>query len=181
MGCWLYTSICCRCLGRECRRRRSSGLSGGTGLPLQFLFDIFNVLNPERIWFDEPYDEEIKVSICDKSGHLASENCEATTGRYVPASCSQSSTCPYHQLVYLSADKKHRVHSDCESPARMQQANYFILPPTQSWYYRKKHPAYQSLPDYRSDGGGQMMQQQEIKIRYCVSAKWDENFYSDQS
>ena len=128
------------------------------------LFDIFNVLNPERIWFDEPYDEEIKVSICDKSGHLASENCEATTVRYVPASCSQSSTCPYHQLVYLSADKKHRVHSDCESPARMQQANYFILPPTQSWYYRKKHPAYQSLPDYRSDCVGQMMQQKKSRL-----------------
>ncbi len=125
------------------------------------LFDIFNVLNPERVWFDEPYDEEVELKICLQSGHIASEACEDTKNTQVPASCHSSKICPYHRRVHLSSDKKHRVHSDCESPAQMHQQSYFVLPPTQSWYYRKKHPAYQSLPDYRDDCAATISQQKK--------------------
>ena len=115
------------------------------------LFDVFTVLNPGRTWFDEPFDEETPMPICQHSGHIASEYCTHTTNKQTPNTCAKSKICPYHKRVHLSTDKKHRVHSDCISPQDMAHENYFILPPTEAWYYRKKHPSYQDLPPYRTD------------------------------
>ncbi len=115
------------------------------------LFDIFNVLNPGRDWFDQPFDEEEKMEVCRHSGHLASEYCTETEVLFQPSVTRKSKICPYHKQINLSPDKNYRVHSDCESPMNMTHENYFVLPPTQSWYYRKKHPDYRTLPDFRSD------------------------------
>ncbi len=115
------------------------------------LFDIFHVLNPGQDWFDEPFDEESKMPICKHSGHIASDYCTEIEEIYQPVISEKSKICPYHKRINLSANKLFRVHSDCESPMNMAHANYFVLPPTQSWYYRKKHPGYKILPEYRSD------------------------------
>jgi penicillin-binding protein 1C len=115
------------------------------------LFDIFHVLNPGREWFDQPFDEQIKLPICTHSGHIASEYCTDIVEMYEPKSSAKSKICPYHKHVHLSPNGAYRVHSDCESPMNMEHKNYFVLTPTQAWYYRKKHPSYETLPPYRED------------------------------
>ncbi|MCH2024028.1 MAG: penicillin-binding protein 1C [Saprospiraceae bacterium] len=115
------------------------------------LFDVFNSLNPGQDWFEEPFDEESKMPICKHSGHIASDFCSEIAEMYQPTVCEKSKICPYHKRINLSANELYRVHSDCESPMHMKHANYFVLPPAQSWYYQKKHPGYKTLPDYRSD------------------------------
>lgn len=115
------------------------------------LFDIFNVLNPPRDWFDPPYDEMLSLPICQQSGHIASEYCTDIVQQYEPKVSAKSKICPYHKRIHLSEDGRHQVHGDCETPMNMKHANYFVLPPTQSWYYQKKHPSYKNLPSYRED------------------------------
>lgn len=115
------------------------------------LFDIFTALNPDKQWFDQPFDEESEFHICQESGHIASEYCTNIKKVYQPNSCAKSALCPYHKRLYLSKDKQHQLHSDCASPSEMVHENYFILPPAQSWYYQKKHPSYQLAPPYRAD------------------------------
>lgn len=115
------------------------------------LFDVFHLLNPTKTWFENPHDEMLQLPICKHSGHIASEYCSDIIERQEPKASAKSKICPYHKRIYLSADKEYQVHSDCESPMNMQYANYFVLPPTQSWYYRKKHPSYQTVPEYRAD------------------------------
>lgn len=114
------------------------------------LFDVVSILNPEG-WFDEPFDEEMKLPICQHSGHIASEYCSDVVQEFQPKICAKSKSCPYHKAVHLTADGKFQVHSDCESPTNMKHANYFILPPIESWYFRKKHPSYRTVPPYRED------------------------------
>lgn len=115
------------------------------------LFDIFHVLNPGRLWFEKPHDDLVDLAVCAHSGHIASEYCTNVIRRAEPKVATKSKVCPYHKRIHLSKDGNYQVHSDCVSPMDMQHANYFVLPPTQSWYYRKKHPSYKILPEYRSD------------------------------
>ncbi|BDS13707.1 penicillin-binding protein 1C [Aureispira anguillae] len=115
------------------------------------LFDAFRILNTDKTWFEQPYDELLELSICKQSGHIASEYCTDVVKRYEPKSSSKSKVCPYHKRIHLSKDQFHQVHSDCEWPMNMVSANYFVLPPAQSWYYQKKHPSYKIVPSYRSD------------------------------
>lgn len=128
------------------------------------LFDIFHVLNPGRVWFEEPHDDLVTLPICQHSGHIASEYCTDISSRNEPKRSAKSNTCPYHKKIHLSEDGLYQVHSDCVSPMDMKHANYFVLPPTQSWYYRKKHPSYKILPEYRSDCKGNLNYVQKKRI-----------------
>ncbi len=115
------------------------------------LFDIFQVLNTGAVGFEEPHDDLQLMRICQQSGHLASPTCADVVERYEPRSGESSPPCPYHQRVHLSKDGAYRVHSDCEAPSKMITASYFVLPPTQSWFYRRQQPHYKILPPYRAD------------------------------
>lgn len=115
------------------------------------LFDIFQLLNTGGTWFEEPHDDVQLMRICSKSGHLASPNCSQVVDRYESKQGENSQPCPYHQRVHLSKDGQHRVHSDCEAPSNMLTKSYFVLPPAQSWFYRRQQPSYKSMPPYRAD------------------------------
>ena len=34
-------------------------------------------------------------------------------------------------------------------PADMKKEVFFVLPPVQEWYYKRSHPEYKSLPNYK--------------------------------
>jgi penicillin-binding protein 1C len=61
----------------------------------------------------------------------------------------KTAACPFHKLVHLTADEKFRVTGDCYPIDSMKHVSWFILPPVQEWYYRKKHSDYTILPQYR--------------------------------
>ena len=120
------------------------GLTGvGNAAPV--LFDLFSLL-PGGDWFDIPYDELEEVAICRSSGHKASQICDQVDSLYIPRSGINTPVCPYHQLIHLSADGRFRVNSSCESVDRMITRPWFVLPPSQEYYYRNYHIDYVPLP-----------------------------------
>ncbi|MFZ5553586.1 MAG: penicillin-binding protein 1C [Bacteroidota bacterium] len=114
------------------------------------LFDVFSRL-PKSEWFRMPYDDMEKVPLCRLSGHRASDVCEEVDTTWIPATCSETPVCPYHQLVHLDKTGKYRVDSDCELAEEMIHHPWFVLPPVMEYYYKGKNPSYKTLPEFRSD------------------------------
>ncbi|WP_143304598.1 penicillin-binding protein 1C [Chitinophaga vietnamensis] len=124
------------------------GLIGvSTAAPI--LFDVFRQLKLGS-WFTPPYSLMRKVEVCTKSGFRASELCDEKDTIWVPAAGIRAGVCPYHQLVHLDRTGQWRVTEACESPQFMQHRSWFILPPSQEFYYRSKN-YYQPLPPYKPE------------------------------
>ncbi|WP_145663586.1 penicillin-binding protein 1C [Chitinophaga polysaccharea] len=124
------------------------GLIGvATAAPI--LFDVFRLLHTSG-WFNTPYAQLTKVEVCRKSGYRASELCDEKDTIYVPVAGIRSGVCPYHQLIHLDRTGQWRVTEACESPQLMQHKSWFVLPPSQEYYYRSKN-YYQPLPPYKPD------------------------------
>lgn len=121
----------------------------GIGAAAPILFDIFDLL-PANKWFEQPYDEMSRVSICRKSGMRATEICTPVDSVFVPNSGLKTPPCYYHELIHLDANG-YRVNSDCEAVDNMTHKAWFVLPPVQEWYYKSTDPTYTKLPPYRSD------------------------------
>ena len=120
------------------------GLTGvGNAAPV--LFDLFSLL-PGGSWFDKPYDELEEVAICRSSGHKASQICDRADTLYIPRSGINTPVCPYHKLIHISADGRFRVNSSCYPVDRMIARPWFVLPPSQEYYYRNYHIDYVPLP-----------------------------------
>lgn len=124
------------------------GLIGvATAAPV--MFDIFRLLRTGG-WFPTPYQHLRKIAVCSKSGYRAGELCETADSIWVPAAGMRAGVCPYHQLVHLDHSGQWRVTESCESPQLMQHKSWFVLPPSQEFYYRTKN-YYQSLPPYKPE------------------------------
>jgi len=122
----------------------------GTETAAPILFDLFSVL-PASGWFQMPVSEMEKIEVCQKSGHRATDLCEERTQEWVPKAGLETLPCPYHKKVFLSADKKFRVHALCESLTKMTEATWFVLPPIQEFYFKQKTFGYRPLPPLRKD------------------------------
>lgn len=139
-----------------------SGLTG-VGYAAPILFDIYSLL-PDVPWFDQPYDELEKVTVCRQSGHKASAICDEVDTVYIPRTGVATPVCPYHRIVHLSQDGQYRVNSSCESVSRMQERSWFVLPPAQAYYYKNYHVEYQALPPLKP--GCEEDQSRQIAILY---------------
>ena len=91
------------------------------------------------------------LAICKQSGHRAGQHCSDLDTIMVSSTCLPSKACPYHKIVHLDKNGKHRVHSECEHVHEMKQEVRFVLPPLVEKYYKSKHPHFQPLPPFRSD------------------------------
>lgn len=114
------------------------------------LFDVFDVL-PNSPWFAKPFDEMQEVTICRKSGHRASPNCDDTENKFIQISGLKTKPCPYHVLVHLDKTETFQVNSSCESTSNIKHKSWFVLPPLMGYYYKAKNPFYKPLPKFRSD------------------------------
>lgn len=117
------------------------------------LFDVFNVL-PNSTWFTKPFDEMTEVAICAQSGYLASDLCPKTK-QWIPALGKRTTSCPYHELIHLDAQKQYRVNASCESIDNINSESWFILPPLMEWYYKRYDANYKSIPPLRDDCKGE--------------------------
>jgi penicillin-binding protein 1C len=122
----------------------------GTETAAPILFDLFSLL-PGNSWFQIPYAEMSQVAVCSQSGHRATSLCENPDTVWITQAGLQTLPCPYHKKIFLSADKKYRLHSDCESISKMIEVPWFVLPPIQEFYFKKKNFGYHSLPPWRKD------------------------------
>ncbi len=113
------------------------------------LFDVFDAL-PNVNWFAKPAHALKTISVCKDDGYLAGGQCEAMDIE-IPRSSHFEKITPYHRIIHVDKDEQFRVHNRCETVSRMQSVNWFLLPPTQEFYWRQHHSEYRTLPPWRRD------------------------------
>lgn len=116
------------------------------------LFDIFSYL-PASPWFERPTDVFVDAEVCRQSGHLKGRFCEETDTVLILPAGLRTDACPYHHLVTLAADEKHRVYESCANTEPTLQKSWFTLPPVWEWYYKQHHPEYNPLPPFKAGCG----------------------------
>ena len=121
-----------------------TGLTG-TGTSAVVMFDIFNLLG-HTSWFEMPASAFETAEICKTSGHLAGRHCDEIENRPILPAGFRTTACTYHTVVHLSADENYRVYANCYPVEKMVRKTWFVLPPIQEWYYKKRHPNYKALP-----------------------------------
>ncbi len=125
------------------------GLTGITAAA-PILFDAFNLLKTNS-WYKPPYDELEKIVTCKQSGYRASELCVEIDSTWVPRAGLKTSACPYHQWLHLDQTESFQINNSCESLANIKHKSWFVLPPTQAYYYQLKNPFYKIVPPFRTD------------------------------
>ncbi|MCI5055634.1 MAG: penicillin-binding protein 1C [Flavobacteriales bacterium] len=127
------------------------GRPGNVGLlaAAPMMFDMFNRLPRYQDWFDEPYDDLIDLKVCRESGFKARRECPNIDTLSIAEMSINSEPCPYHREVFVDPISELRVSESCMSPQEMQTKSFFLLPPTMEWYYAKRHPNYERLPNFK--------------------------------
>lgn len=120
----------------------------GVAAAAPVMFDIFSLL-PASDWFAPPWFDLVATVTCKHSGLIASENCTDTIMEYVPAVKTKTLPCPYHHKIYVDKEQKYRLTLGCAKQEEMFEANWFVLPPAQEWFYSKLHAEYRKLPPFR--------------------------------
>ncbi|HJZ41986.1 MAG TPA: hypothetical protein VJ203_16570 [Bacteroidales bacterium] len=95
-------------------------------------------------------DELVSVRVCNKSGYLAGMHCDGIDTVKVQLNGTRARTCPYHRLIHLTGDLAYRVNSNCYPVDSMNHLSWFVLPPVQEWYYKKRHSDYHTLPPFKT-------------------------------
>ncbi len=123
------------------------GRPGLTGVraAAPLMFELFGLLGSDSQWLE---DFGAPVSICKESGMLASDLCTEVVSMALPDYMTTGSTCRFHQVVHLDREGEYRVNSSCYNVADILESTWFVLPPAQSWFYKKSHPNYRKLPPY---------------------------------
>ncbi|BDD11587.1 penicillin-binding protein 1C (plasmid) [Fulvitalea axinellae] len=129
------------------------GRPGLTGLraAAPLLFDIFDALPRAKGWFPQPMSDMPSAEMCQKSGMKAGPDCPENVIVRNPVATRRSPACAYHKLVHLDENELHQVNSRCYEVGKMKHRPWFVLPPVQAWYYKKKHRNYSSPPPLRPD------------------------------
>jgi penicillin-binding protein 1C len=135
----------------------------GVGYAAPLLFDIFSLL-PGGDWFSPPYQELTAEVVCRKSGYRASAHCEEVDTVYIPTAGAHFALCPFHKQIHLSPDGQYRVNSSCEAVENMLEASWFVLPPSQEYYYKNFHADYRLLPPMRP--GCEDSEQRQLEVIY---------------
>lgn len=122
----------------------------GTDAAAPVMFDIFSQLHEDQ-WFQSPHMEMEQITICKLSGQRNTRWCNQIDTQWVTKTGLQSSPCSYHKVIHVSNDGKFRVHGGCERIDRLSEVSWFILPPSQAYYFRNKNISYKQLPPFRKD------------------------------
>lgn len=138
------------CVVVWCGNTTGEGRAGLIGLnaAAPLMFNIFRAL-PASSWFPSPATGFTYTATCKKSGFKAGSDCEAADTILVSNAVKNSSAnCPYCRKIHLDNTGSYRVTDHCIAPSAMLHKNWFVLPPTLEFYYKQKHPDYQSLPPF---------------------------------
>ncbi|WP_452608813.1 penicillin-binding protein 1C [Roseivirga echinicomitans] len=143
------------------------GRPGLTGIQAAapILFDIFDAL-PETTWFNPPMAEMVYAPVDRQSGYLASPYSIQIDTVLIPKAGLNTMASPFHQRVHLDKTRSYRVNSDCEPVVDMLSSNWFVLPPKQALYFKKRNPTYVELPPLRSDCFGESLEMQVMDMLY---------------
>ena len=122
------------------------------------LFDIFSLIHSldeqEKTWFRKPYDHLQEIAVCAQSGFRATAYCTADT-LHVPLGSLKAKACPYHQLLHLDQDEEWQVNSSCYPVGQIVHKPWFVLPPLEAFYFKKKSPDYKEAPPFQPGCAGE--------------------------
>ena len=135
----------------------------GISAAAPILFNVFNLL-PKSNWFQAPYDELVKIPVCSKSGYRASAICEVKDTVFVQKAGLKTAICMYHKWVHLDENEEFQVNLSCEDPLKIVHKSWFVLPPLQEFYYKKKNPFYKKLPNFKQGCEGENSAKMEFII-----------------
>ena len=110
------------------------------------LFDVLNILS-SRSRFPQPALNLKDILVCNQSGEKAGSYCPDTQIQWLLAKAKDNSFCTYHKYIYIN-DSGEQVAKQCAKSDNIQPISYFTLPPAQAMYYQRKHPDYNSLPNW---------------------------------
>lgn len=122
----------------------------GLAAAAPIMFEVFDILQKGR-WFEQAFGEMEKAALCRQSGHRAGMHCTDIYTAWVHRAGLRTASCPYHVRIHLDEYRKYRVNSNCATNDEMFAESWFVLPPVIEWYYRRRNPAYKSLPPFRND------------------------------
>ena len=114
----------------------------------KMLFDVLEVLPTDDDWFEEPRAGTIVMSLCAKSGMLASVHCEDEVSVRLDKDVQGGTACLYHKTIFTDRSKSYQVNRDCWNEDDLIKTKYFDLPPTVSKYYGIKNFDYKTIPPY---------------------------------
>lgn len=123
------------------------------------LFDLFDAL-PKVNWFAKPAHALKIISVCKDDGYLTGGQCEAVD-MPIPNTSHFAKVTKNHRRIHLDSNEQFRVHSRCETVSNMRARDWFVLPPTQEFYWRQHHSEYKALPPWRSDCVKELLQVDE--------------------
>lgn len=150
------------------------GNADGTGRPglvgvraaAPVLFDVFGALPAdERPWFEPPYDEMRRTTVCAQSGYRALPICP-TDSAWVPQSVLSGPSCTFHQVIHTDREGAFRTNLDCAAAEDVVARSWFVLPPLQAYYYRSLHPDYALLPPWRPGCTPTSVQDRPMQLIY---------------
>lgn len=142
-----------------------NGLTG-TKVAAPIMFDIFNILETSDEFYP-PYDELIEISVCKQSGNLTSLYCPEIQNILVDLVGAEAKVCTYHKTIFTDEKEEFRLSQKCTSILNLKPVAWFVLPPIQEYYYKKKHPGYKTLPPF-AIGCGSDSDSHEIDFIYPV-------------
>ncbi|MDP1803185.1 MAG: penicillin-binding protein 1C [Bacteroidota bacterium] len=119
----------------------------GTAAAAPLLFSIFNVLS-NKTWFTKPTSDVEKINVCKQSGFKASEICKDVEVKYYQKGCNKTKQCPYHKLIHLDETEQYRVNSNCYPVDKMKHVPWFVVSPTQEYFFKQHSLFYRPLPEY---------------------------------
>lgn len=119
----------------------------GTGAAAPLMFSVFNLLS-EKKWFTKPTSDMVNIKVCKESGFKASEICPNTQTALMPLGAEKTNQCAFHKLIHLDETGNYRVSSNCYPVSQMKQAAWFVVSPTQEYFYKQHSLFYKPLPDY---------------------------------
>lgn len=116
------------------------GLTGGR-VAAPVLFELFGLVEdgpPPQ----PPHDLLVRWPVCRRSGHRAQAACPEVDTVPIPRSGLATPPCPYHRIVWCTADGAHRAPAHAGGMPRP----WFVLPPAMEAYHAPLDPLYRRLP-----------------------------------
>ncbi|MBI4346756.1 MAG: penicillin-binding protein 1C [Elusimicrobia bacterium] len=118
---------------------------GGAAAPI--LFELLGRLGRAG-WPKAPEWDLKPLEVCAEDGYLPVAGCRTVRVR-VPYASRFEAASPHFRRIHLEASGKKRVDDSCERPGAMVHRDWFVLPPAQEAYYRRRSPDYRPLPPLR--------------------------------
>jgi penicillin-binding protein 1C len=122
----------------------------GIGCAAPVMFGMLDIL-PQSEWFEQPYDEMVRIPVCRQSGHRPSRFCTEVDSVWITENGLRTSACTYHIQIHLDASGRHRINAGCRGNEPMNTTSWFVLPPAMEWFYKHHNQQYRRLPPFRED------------------------------